>query len=147
MALMVLVILAGNLTMCRHCASRRHEKKGMTSRGFHNEDRLSAQSEASALRGGVMETRAWARRWSSGQPAQWQSLPPEILCRVFHHLLDKDRCAARLACSQWDQVGHRLLLYGAVEPYFKRPNLIAASERTCMQQNVQHHNAFLLNIN
>ncbi|KAK7110080.1 hypothetical protein V1264_014013 [Littorina saxatilis] len=76
----------------------------MTSRGFHNEDRLSAQSEASALRGGVMETRAWARRWSSGQPAQWQSLPPEILCRVFHHLLDKDRCAARLACSQWDQV-------------------------------------------
>jgi len=50
-----------------------------------------------------METRAWSKRWGS-RPAQWQALPPELLCRVFHYLPDVDRCNARLSCREWDEV-------------------------------------------
>ena len=50
-----------------------------------------------------METRAQSKLSSCG-PAQWQSLPPELMCRVFEYLPDSDRCNARLACHGWDDV-------------------------------------------
>ena len=50
-----------------------------------------------------METRSQSKRWSC-RPAQWQSLPPELLFRVFNHLPDYDRCNARSACRGWDEV-------------------------------------------
>ena len=50
-----------------------------------------------------METSQQPKR-RSRRPAQWQSLPPELMCRVFDYLPDSDRCNARLTCRGWDEV-------------------------------------------
>ncbi|XP_076438811.1 F-box only protein 39-like [Babylonia areolata] len=52
-----------------------------------------------------MADRAAPRRWG-GSHAHWSLMPPEVMCLVFNHLPDKDRCNARLACKSWNTVFH-----------------------------------------